>query len=166
MLVALFTGLRLNEIASLRYRQVREAEGVTYLQVEDAKSPAGVRQVPLHPRLAWVAERAGNPDERLWPGFRAEGPGEKPGGDAGRRFSKFKLTRGFRDRRLAFHSFRKNVTQIFERAGVPENEAAQILGHERGFTYSRYSPHGITLARKAEIIGLIDYPGVTLPKPV
>jgi integrase len=165
MLVALFTGLRLNEIASLRHRQIKTAEGVTFLDIEDAKSPAGIRQVPLHPRLSWLAKREGEPDDRLWPEFRPEGPGEKPGGDAGRRFSKFKLARGFRDRRLAFHSFRKNVTQIFERAGVAENEAAQILGHERGFTYGRYSPHGITLARKAEVVGLIDYPGVDLPKP-
>jgi hypothetical protein len=53
-----------------------------------------------------------------------------------------------------------------ERAGVPQNEWAQIFGHERGFTFSVYNPDGITLKRKAEIIGLIDYPGLTLPGPI
>jgi hypothetical protein len=47
-----------------------------------------------------------------------------------------------------------------ERAGVLENEWAQVFGHERGFTYKRYNPDGITLERKAEIIGIIDYPGL------
>jgi integrase len=167
MVVGLFTGMRLDEIASLRHRQLRIAEGVAYIQIEDAKSPAGIRQVPLHPRLSWLAERgkAGDPDGRMWPAFNPEGPGKKPGADAGRDFSRFKAGKGFMTRRKAFHSFRKNVTQIMERAGVPENEWAQVFGHERGFTYSRYSPHGITLARRAEIIGLIEYPGVNLPDP-
>ncbi|WP_169780725.1 hypothetical protein [Croceibacterium atlanticum] len=165
MLVALFTGMRLDEIASLRFEQVREADGVPYIQVEDAKTAAGNRQVPLHPALGWLAGRPGPPGERLWPKFNAEGPGSKPGADAGKEFSRFKLARGFTDRRKTFHSFRKNVTQIMERAGVPENEWAQVLGHERGFTYSRYSPHGIALKRKAEIVSLIEYPGVPLPHP-
>ncbi|MFD1959038.1 tyrosine-type recombinase/integrase [Novosphingobium panipatense] len=165
MLVGLFTGLRLDEIASLTYGQIKKAEGVPFIQVADAKTPAGRRQVPIHANLSWLSEREGPASARVWLGFNPEGPGKKAGADAGREFSRFKAAKGFKDRRLTFHSFRKNVTQIFERAGIPENEAAQILGHERGFTYSRYSPHGITLARKKEIVQLIDYPGLSFPSP-
>jgi integrase len=166
IVVGLFTGMRLDEIASLRGEQIREEDGVTFIQIEDAKTPAGNRQVPLHPRIAWLKDRAATAKHgRIWPGFNPEGPGGKPGADAGREFSRFKRQRGFTDRRKAFHSFRKNVTRIMERAGVPENEWAQVLGHERGFTFGRYNPDGITLARKAEIIGLIDYPGLKLPPP-
>jgi integrase len=163
MVVALHTGMRLNEIASLTLGNIKKAEGVTYLEIEDAKTPAGNRQVPLHPRIAWLGELKGAPDARVWPGFNPEGPGKKPGQDAGKEFSRFKIARGFTDSRKVFHSFRKNVTEIMERRGVPENDWAQVLGHERGFTYSRYSPHGITLARKAELIGLIEYPGIEFP---
>ena len=158
--VALFTGMRVNEIAGLTYGQVREEGGVSYLQIEDAKTPAGNRKVPLHPALAWIADREGDADARLWPKFNPEGPGKKPGEDASKAFGDFKRSRGFASRQKAFHSFRKNVTQIMERAGVPENDWAQVLGLERGFTYGRYSPHGISLERKAEIVGLIAYPGV------
>lgn len=166
MLVGLFTGMRLDEIASLKGNQIREAEGVTYIQVMDAKTPAGNRQVPLHPRLAWLKERAAKAGAgRVWPTFNPEGPGKKAGADAGREFSRFKKARGFDDRRKAFHSFRKNVTRIMERARVPENEWAQVFGHEKGFTFGRYNPDGITLAQKAAIIALIDYPDVDLPKP-
>jgi integrase len=163
MVVALHTGLRLNEIASLTLGDIKEEEGVSYIEVKDAKTPAGNRQVPLHPRVAWLGKLKGPASARVWPSFNEEGPGKKPGHDAGKEFSRFKLARGFSDRQKAFHSFRKNVTEIMERRGVPENEWALVLGHERGFTYSRYSPHGITLARKAELIGLIEYPGVEFP---
>jgi hypothetical protein len=52
-----------------------------------------------------------------------------------------------------------------ERDRVPENEWAQVFGHEKGFTYGRYNPDGITLEQKAAIIARISYPGVTLPAP-
>lgn len=165
VLVALYTGMRLDEIASMTFDQLREDEGIPYVQVEDAKTPAGNRQVPLHPALGWLSARSGKPDERVWPKFNTEGPGAKAGADASKEFSRFKLARGFTDRRKTFHAFRKNVTQIMERAGVPENEWAQVLGHERGFTYGRYSPEGITLAQKARLIALINYPDVDLPDP-
>ena len=162
IIVGLFTGMRLNEIAALHWSDVRNAEGVTYFQIRDAKSPAGNRQVPVHPALGWLLERREGslPGDRLWPTFNPEGPGKKPGADAGREFSRFKAARGFTDRRKAFHSFRKNVTRQMERAGVPENEWAQVFGHEKGFTYGRYNPDGIELERKAEIIRLISYPGL------
>jgi integrase len=164
ILVGMHSGMRLDEIASLTWGQVQEEDGITYFQVEDAKTPAGNRQVPLHPALSWLKERTrGAPGERLWPAFNLEGPGKKPGADAGRDFSRYKTGLGFKSRTKAFHSFRKTVTRIMERAGVPENEWAQVFGHERGFTYRVYNPDGVTLARKAELMGLISYPTLKLP---
>lgn len=166
MLVGMFTGMRLNEIASLTGNQVRTDEGVTYIQVVDAKTPAGNRQVPLHSSLGWLKDRAKSAGEgRIWPMFNPEGPGKKAGADAGKEFSRHKMARGFGNRQKAFHSFRKNVTRIMERERVPENEWAQVFGHEKGFTYGRYNPDGITLAQKAAIIARIAYPGVNLPEP-
>ncbi|ASJ91687.1 tyrosine-type recombinase/integrase [Porphyrobacter sp. CACIAM 03H1] len=166
ILVGLFSGMRINEIASLTGDQLRERDGVRYIAVRDAKTPAGNREVPLHSRLGWLWERkesAGT--ERLWPSFNGEGPGKKAGADAGREFSHYKKRRGFTSRTKAFHSFRKNVTRIMERARVHENEWAQVLGHEKGFTYGRYNADGITLEHKAAIIELIAYPGVNLLRP-
>jgi integrase len=163
IVVGMFTGMRLDEIASLRWNQIRKDEGVSYIQVLDAKTPAGKRQIPLHDSLSWLRVRAeGKREGRIWTTFNPEGPGKKAGADAGKEFSRFKAARGFTSRTKAFHSFRKNVTRIMERAGVHENEWAQIFGHEKGFTYRRYNPDGITLARKQEIIDLIVYPAVTL----
>lgn len=165
ILVGMFSGMRIDEIASLTGDQVMEREGIRYIDVRDAKTPAGNREVPLHPHIGWLWDRAravGN--GRVFPDFNCEGPGKKPGSDASREFSYFKAARGFK-RTKSFHSFRKNVTRIMERARVRENEWAQVLGHEKGFTYGRYNADGITLASKAKIIELIAYPGVKLPEP-
>lgn len=165
MMVAMFTGMRLDEIASLTRGQIQTEAGVPFVQVIDAKTPAGVRRVPLHPRLAWLAARAkGSKSDRIWPGFNPEGPGKKAGADAGKEFSRFKLGLGFTDRQKAFHSFRKNFVGQLEAKGVPQNEAQWIVGHERGFTYGTYG-QGISLQRMAEVVALIDYPGLSLPVP-
>lgn len=170
MIVGMFTGMRIDEIASLTWGQLR-AEGtgeaaISYFDVDDAKTLSGIRQVPVHPGLDWLLRRTrGAADERIWSTFNEEGPGKKPGADAGKEFSRFKIDRGFADRRKVFHSFRKNVVGQLERLSVPESEVAQLVGHEKGFTFRTYGG-GVTLARKAEIIRLISYPGLTIPHPV
>lgn len=165
MLVAMFSGMRLDEIASLTWDRIRTEEGVTFLHIEDAKTPAGNRRVPLHPSLTWLsARKRKRTGGRVWAGFNEEGPGKKAGADAGKEFSRFKLAAGFDDRRKAFHSFRKNFVGQLEEKGVPENEVAQIVGHEKGFTFGKYGG-GISLARMAEIVAKIDYPDVKLPLP-
>ena len=166
ILTGLFSGMRINEAASLTGDQLQERDGVRFIQVRDAKTPAGNREVPLHSKLDWLWDRARSAGTgRIWPRFNCEGPGKKAGADAGREFSHYKKRRGFTSRTKAFHSFRKNVTRIMERARVHENEWAQVLGHEKGFTYGRYNADGITLEHKAAIIELISYPGVNLPEP-
>lgn len=169
ILVGMFTGMRMDEVASLTWGHVRESNDdglVTYFQVEDAKTPAGNRKIPVHRDLGWLLSRdRGAPGERLWPKFNDEGPGKKPGADASREFSTFKLLKGFVDETKTFHSFRKNVTRMMERAGVSENDWAQIFGHERGFTYKVYNPDGIAMRRRAEIIALIGYPTIDVPHP-
>ncbi len=167
ILVAMFTGMRLDEIASLTFDRVRQENGVPYIEVVDAKTPAGNRKVPLHARLAWLAKRAksAQPDARVWPRFLPEGRGKKPGGDAGKLFTAHKQRLGFTDRRKAFHSLRKNVVGQLERARVPQNEVAQLVGHEKqGMTFGTY---GVTMTLEwlAEIVALIDYPDVPLPQP-
>jgi len=167
ILVAMYTGMRLNEIASLTFDQIKSDGGLSYIDIIDAKTTAGERRVPLHPQLAWLEKRKekAKSGERVWPNFTPEGPGKKPGGDAGKEFSRHKRSLGFTDRQKAFHSFRKNVVGQLEQAGVPQNEVAQLVGHEKqGLTFGVYG-RGMTAERLAEVVALIHYPGVTRPEP-
>lgn len=157
ILVAMFSGMRLDEIASMTWAQVKSQNGIYYFDVIDPKTVAGLRHVPTHSKLAWLIKRIGKPADRIWPRFNNEGTSKKAGADASKLFSDYKIKLGFTNRQKTFHSFRKNVTRIMEHAAVPENAWAQVVGHEAGFTYGTYNPDGLTLAKRAEIIEKINY---------
>jgi integrase len=162
MLVALFSGMRLDEIAGLTWQRLRKVEGIDVFDIRDAKTPAGNRLVPVHPQLNWLLKRGrGDPEARIWPTFNPEGPGKKAGADAGREFTRFKQALGFMDRASAFHSFRKNAVAQWEAASIPETEVAQIVGHEKkGITFGVYGG-GVSLQRRRAIIAKLSYPEVT-----
>lgn len=157
ILVAMFSGMRLDEIASMTWAQVKTQGGIYFFDVIDPKTVAGLRHVPIHSKLAWLIKRIGKPADRIWPRFNNEGTSKKAGADASKLFSDYKIKLGFTNRQKTFHSFRKNVTRIMEHAAVPENAWAQVVGHEAGFTYGTYNPGGLTLGKKAEIIEKITY---------
>lgn len=163
MLVALYSGMRLDEIAGLTWDNLREVEGIRVIDIRDAKTPAGERLVPIHPAIAELfTTDGGKPTDRIWPGFNPEGPGKKAGADAGREFTRFKQALGFTDRAKAFHSFRKNAVAQWEAASIPETEVAQIVGHEKkGITFGVYG-RGVSIKRKAEIVAMLSYPGLPL----
>lgn len=158
MLVAMFSGMRLDEIAGLTWGSLRKVEGIDVFDIKDAKTRAGERQVPVHPSLSWLLARDRGPDAvRIWTTFNPEGPGKKAGADAGREFTRFKQALGFTDRAKAFHSFRKNAVAQWEAASVPETEVAQIVGHEKkGITFGVYG-RGVSLQRRAQIIAMLRY---------
>lgn len=164
MIVALHSGMRLNEIAALTAADIHSDGSIPFMRVGDAKTEAGKRDVPIHPKLAWLVRRADGlkPEDRLWPTFREEGAGKKPGADAGKIFTAHKQAAGFRDRRKAFHSFRKNFVGLLEALRVPEQEVAQLVGHAKpGFTFGTYGG-AMTLARKAEVVALVGYGGLPI----
>ncbi|NKF73030.1 hypothetical protein GO294_00272 [Ralstonia solanacearum] len=74
----------------------------------------------------------------------------------GKRFGRLKTSLGYSDLHV-FHSIRKTVGTRLENAGVPENVAADILGHEKPrITYGIYSG-GTSLAVMREAIEKIHY---------
>lgn len=59
---------------------------------------------------------------------------------------------------FVFHSVRKTVATMLEDAGIGENVAADILGHEKPtMTYGLYSG-GTSLDVKAKAIAALRYP--------
>jgi integrase len=155
--IAKWTGARVEEICSLPVEGVNLAEGV--IEIADAKSPAGWRQVPIHSKLApTLARMIGGRRE----GFVIEGLTTDKHGDRSKnpktRFSTYKSALGF-GRTKVFHSFRHTVTTQLVSAGVLEHVISAIVGHRlRGITLGRYGHSGITLAQKREAIERLTYP--------
>lgn len=153
--IALLTGMRLDEICSLAVAGVVEGDGVKCFDIKRGKTNSAERAVPIHDALLPLLKllpKTGHVFPELEPG----GPDKKRswhiGKRLGRRFAKI-------DGASTFHAFRKNVTSTFERERVPETEAAQIVGHGRkGITYRIYSPHGIPIAQRKQLIDLLRLP--------
>ena len=80
----------------------------------------------------------------------------KRSGAIGKRFGRLKNQLGF-ERRYVFHIFRKTVVTLLKQAGISENLAADIVGHEKPrITYGLYSG-GSSLEQKLSAINKINY---------
>lgn len=152
--LAMWTGARIEELCALPVAKV----GNGSLSIEDAKTLAGWRNIPIHPRLAAEVERMvqESKDGHLLSGLSLNKYGDRSNA-IGKRFGHLKTRLGF-PRNLVFHSIRHTVATILDDAGVGQNVIAAILGHERpGFTLKTYS--AAELAKlKCDAIRLIDYP--------
>ena len=157
--LAIYTGARISELAGLHVDNVVTADGITCLRIEDAKTDAGKRIVPVHPEIAELVQslQYNSEDGYLITGVKSKGGKDRRADVLGKRFGR--LVR--KDCQLpdtkVFHCFRNTVATKLEGAGVPENIAADIVGHEKPtMTYGLYSG-GSSVTQKFEAIQTIQY---------
>jgi integrase len=175
-LMALYTGMRLEEVAQLTTADVREetANGATVWCIDvhnggenKLKNETSARLVPIHSelvRLGLLDYVKALPKGPLFPGLtRRESKGGKIGARVGELFRKKLVSLKLKRDGLCFHSFRHNVSNSFDVAGVPQSDAARILGHAvAGMSYGTYSQAGPGLKRGAAVVEQITYEGLRL----
>lgn len=151
-MIAIFTGCRIEEIASLETANVTEQT----IQIVRAKSPAGNRTLPVHDAIKpLIKELVKRGHEYLLPDLKADKYGGRSS-SIGNHFGRIKTRLGY-DSRYVFHSLRKTVATQLEQAGVSEGVAADILGHDkRTMSYGLYSG-GSSMKQKREAILRLDY---------
>jgi len=175
-LIAAFSGMRLEEIAQLTTADVRDegANGatVTIIDVHNGgenklKNETSARLIPVHSALVraglldYVKALKAGP---LFPGLtRRESKGNKVGARVGELFRKKLVALKLKRDGLCFHSFRHNVSNSLDVAGVPQSDAARVLGHAvSGMSYGTYSQAGPGLKRVAAVVEMIAYDGLRL----
>ena len=151
--MAMYTGARIEELCSLKASKV----GKTYFDVDDAKTEAGWRRVPIHTKLIPVIKRL---KDASTDGYILSGLGTNKYGDRsaaiGKRFGRLKTELGFGPGQV-FHCIRKTVATMLENAGVAESVAAGILGHDHPtMTFGLYSG-GADLEVKAAAVEKLEY---------
>lgn len=152
--LGMWTGCRIEELCALKVEHVGKAG----FRVVDAKTNAGLREVPIHKELAATMARLvqASKDGFVLTGLTLNKYGDRSNA-IGKRFGRLKAELGFGGDHV-FHSIRKTVATLLENAKVPENVAADILGHEKKtMTYGLYSD-GASLAVKARALGKLRYP--------
>lgn len=153
--IALLSGMRLDEICSLTAADIEIGDGVKCFDIKRGKTNSAERAVPIHDALLPLLELV--PESGyLFPALIVGGKDKKRSAQIGKQLGRrFAAIPGG----STFHAFRKNVAGTFERNRVRESEAAQILGHgKKGITYKIYSPHGIPITLRKQLVDLLALP--------
>lgn len=162
-LVALHSGMRVEEAAKLKVDDLCEIDGVWSFRINDAKTSAGNRDVPVHPRLISLGlldHRVNvvcQKSQQLWPELRM--------GSEGRYsqvfvqwWSQFRHMVGLGRDGLVFHSFRHTFISTLLNAGVPETTVQQIAGHaSSGVTAGVYGGKLLSMRDKLEVMHELDF---------
>jgi len=153
--LAAFTGARREELCGLKISDVRN----NWITIADAKTQAGTREVPVHPRIREVlARRIGTRSSGfIFEGLDSDKYGKR--GDAvGKRFTRLKAGLGHGETKT-FHSVRRTVVHLLEAAGVAENLTADIVGHKKTtMSYGLYSGRGATRGLLGNAVAKLAYP--------
>jgi integrase len=170
MLIGAYTGARLEEIAQLRVADIQEREGVWFFDIHNGngnslKNKSAPRCVPIHSQLiaAGLLDYVAGlqKDSRLFPALKPrKSKNNKVGAELSDEFLDWRRRVGVVRESVNFHSFRHTVTNMFEKLGVPDTDAARVLGHKiKGLTYRVYSHEGPGLHRLQAIVEKISYAG-------
>jgi len=152
--IAMWTGCRIEEIGSLKLSDV----SYDRIIVADSKSKAGNREVPIHSKLRPNIQRLiGNRSEGYLLSDLSFNKYSNRSNAVGKRFGRLKTSLGYSGR-YVFHSIRKTVATELENSGVPENVAADILGHDKPtMTYGTYSG-GTSFPIKQKALEELQFP--------
>ncbi|MBT3194470.1 MAG: site-specific integrase [Verrucomicrobia bacterium] len=166
-LIALYNGMRQNEICQLYCDDVREVGGVWCFDInlntpdKRVKTPESVRIVPIHSALQrlgfldYVASlrRCGLP--RLWPSLKQGRDGYARA--VSRWFTAFNHEHVVNHPRKVFHSLRHTFINTLKQAGVQEVAIAELVGHKNAnITTGRYGKR-LEPGPLAEAVEKADY---------
>jgi integrase len=165
-LIALFSGMRQEEICQLRLDDVRQEEGIWVFDLnardgQQLKNANAVRRVPIHAELirlgllAYIDQHRVAKDQMLFPNLQPGGADDRLGHNYSKWFSRYrqevKLFVPGRD----FHSFRHSATTFMRQAGVDEPTIDELTGHATAGETARYSK-GLTIANLRTAIDKIE----------
>ncbi|QFT74013.1 Phage integrase family protein [Ruegeria sp. THAF33] len=169
-LLGLFTGARLNELCQLTVKDVREDDGITFLDITDeaedqkVKSASGRRRIPVHRQLVelgfleFVDEQRDAGEVQLFPELKVDASGYRSG-EFSKFFSRYLERIGVKTDRTSFHSFRHNFEDACRNGRVLPHIMNAIQGHSEQGMAGRYGDGVYRLSLLVEAIDCIEYSG-------
>ena len=157
--LAMYTGARISELAGLGVDNVVTVDGITCLKIDDAKTKAGNRAVPVHPKIHPLVQTLiiDSTDGYLVSGVKSKGGKDRRADVLGKRYGRLVRHDCQLPSTKVFHCFRNTVATKLESAGVSENIAADIVGHDKAtMTYGLYSG-GTSTQQKFDAVKSIEY---------
>lgn len=161
-LIAVFSGLRQEEICQLQLEDVRQDNETWYFDINDRpprklKNTTAIRRVPVHSeliRLGFVkhVERLRRSRQtRVFPAFRPGGADDRLGHAFTKWFTRYRRDVGLYRPGLNFHSFRHTATTLMHQAGVATAVIDHVTGHTTPGETARYTKRSTLAQLKAAI---------------
>jgi integrase len=169
-LMALYSGMRLEEICQLYLEDIKALDGVWCFDINNhrdkkLKTLSSRRIVPIHPVLIklgfleHVDDLRKRGSERLWP--HLERRRDKYSDTMQKWYYRYNRKYITQNRKKVFHSFRHNFADALKQAHVPEAIMKELMGHAHGgLAMGRYGKR-YRVALLLEAIKKIDY-GITI----
>ena len=131
MRLALVTGTRLDELCALKANDVHKREDGWWIEIQQGKTEAAVRKVPVHDSAVHVLERRKGSRGFLFEGLVPGGPDKKRSWNVSKAFGHYTHTLDLKEERQTFHSLRNTFVEVMEGAEVPLSTIELIIGHAR-----------------------------------
>ncbi len=171
-LLALYHGARLEELAQLRRRDVKEEDGEWVLDInsEDEnqlKNDYSIRLLPLHSRLVdlrfldYVESVTELDHDPVFPRMKPGGKDGKLGHGFSKWFGEFRAKLGIQGKPLRqdFHALRHTTITKLVQAGTPKEVIHTITGHEQeGTALTVYSHATYPMQTLRQAIQTVQYP--------
>lgn len=148
-LIAVFSGLRQEEICQLQVSDIKCEQEIWYFNIDEPprklKNRTAVRLVPLHSELVrmgflgHVEEQRKNKQVRVFSELKPGGADGRLGHGFTKWFSRYRQETGIYRPGLDFHSFRHSATTFMHCAGVRDSIIDRVTGHATPGETSRYT---------------------------
>lgn len=156
-LIGLFSGMRLGEITNLKKEDVRSEAGVLVFDIQQAKTSAGIRLVPVHSQLVQIGFEdyvaASKANELIFPDTSDK--------SFSKLFGRFLDRLEINDSKLVFHSFRHTFIDALRAAKIQEPIIQAIVGQSRGNVTSQYG-HGYPVDVLKDAVEAANHRGLDL----
>ena len=165
-LISLYSGARLAEIAELALEAFMVIEGTKVMCINDAKTPSGIRTVPIHSKLLelglwdYVEHLRALGFDRFLP----HRPTKKPEKMAGRMWGKWVSECGITDDAKVFHSFRSTAITDMHNSEASHAGIHRTVGHATSGVKGAHGKYvrGIKLTLLKKTIETLQYPSIDM----
>jgi integrase len=157
-ILGMYTGARLDELCSLTAKDLeRHGPKGDVLRIRDAKTRAGIRPIGIvHPAPRAIIKRRAKGGGFLFPELKPGGIDGKLSHEASKAFGRQRRACGVEDG-ADFHSFRRQVATILERAGVVGVPLSRFLGQKTGALATDLYSEGSDAAQALKTAAKIHY---------
>ncbi len=167
--IGAYSGMRINEICTLRESSIKTIEGKLCFEITEGKTKSAARIVPVHSKIIPLVKSLLKTTHSGFLFYHASITDRADGKRSTWHTQQF--TRAKRKalgepaaERKVFHSLRHAFVQQLDRAQVPEDRIALLVGHERGSTesFKTYSKNAASPIEIGKYVELIQHEGINI----